>query len=187
MVREVSVNARDEQPQKHDHQSHYTRHKVIWIVSLNNTVDVPMRIFSQPSNIDSAKVDSKQIRHLQRKRRKEERGGVYTRDKSVEKRDAPLSSSFCFVVMDGVQGGFVRLRKRRARELARSGCSRSSAHAFKAPVLYQCDAGILFEGSSSLLSQPNASIEESEPAPSQPHLIFRIRCYRGKVRSGMVS
>jgi hypothetical protein len=60
-----------------------------------------MRIFSQPSNIDSAKVDSKEIRHLQRNRRKEERGGVYTRDKSVEKRDAPLSLSFCFVAMDG--------------------------------------------------------------------------------------
>jgi hypothetical protein len=60
-----------------------------------------MRIFSQPSNIDNAKVASKEIRHLQRNRRKEERGGVYTRDKSVEKRGASLSLSFCFVAMDG--------------------------------------------------------------------------------------
>jgi len=107
VVREVSVNARDKQPPKHGHQSHYTRHKVVRIVSPNNSGDVPMRIFSQPSNIDSAKVDSKEIRHLQRKCRKEERGGVYTRDKSVEKRDTPLSSSCCFVAMDGVQGAFV--------------------------------------------------------------------------------
>ncbi len=112
VVREVSVNARDEQPPKHDHQSHYTHHKFLWTVSPNNSGDVPMRIFSQPSTIVSAKVASKQIRHLQRKCRKEERGGMYTREKSVDKRDTPLSSSFCFVAMDGVQvqGAFVKPR-----------------------------------------------------------------------------
>lgn len=123
MVREVSINARDKQPPKHGHQGHYTRHKVVRIVSLNNSGDVPTRIFSQPSNIDSAKVDSKEIRHLQRKWRKEERGGVYTKDKSVEKRDTSLSSSCCFVAMDGVVRCFCKPRSeddnRRLRLLTR--------------------------------------------------------------------
>ena len=42
----------------------------------NSGKDAPMRIFSQPSNIVSAKVDSNKIRHLQKKRRVAERGGL---------------------------------------------------------------------------------------------------------------
>jgi len=51
----------------------------------------------------STKIDSKEICHLQRKQQKEEHGGMYTRDMSVEIRDMPLSLSHCFMPMVRVQ------------------------------------------------------------------------------------
>ena len=77
MVWEVSVDARDKQSPKEGHQRHYCPFgKIKRRLFSFCGQHIPMRIFSQPSNIDNAKVDSNNIRQRQMKRLKGVLGGL---------------------------------------------------------------------------------------------------------------
>lgn len=76
MVWEVSVDACDKQAPKDSHQCHYYPPVRLKDSSSVHGQDVPMRIFSQPSNIDNAKVDSNNIRQRQMKRLNGVLGGL---------------------------------------------------------------------------------------------------------------
>ena len=76
MVWEVSIDARDKKAPKDDHQCHYVPPVRSCIFFQLCVDDLPMRTFSQPSNIENTKVDSNNIRQRQIKRLKGVLGGL---------------------------------------------------------------------------------------------------------------